>query len=130
MYLCFKPKMRKLVKRVFERHTSGKNEKKSEGNVVISSVASNVNELEKIVQKYQNVDVDYSLENQRVELEEDQLEEYVIDRNQSKQDYFLFCRDEARPKVVYQVKNNPLLARNALQDIHRQAERIKSRNAI
>ena len=85
MYLAYSLKMRKLIKRVFDRHISGKQEKKTEGNVVISSVASNAHALERIVQSYENMEADYSLENQRTgNLEEQQLEEYVIDRNHSK----------------------------------------------
>ena len=45
MYLARTPKIRKLIKRVFDRHINGRQEKKTQGNVVISSVASNAHAL-------------------------------------------------------------------------------------
>jgi len=57
-------------------------------------------------------------------LDEGELEEYVIDRNQSKENFFLFCQDVARPRVYYRVKNNPMNGEYVLEEIRREVRVI------
>lgn len=53
-------------------------------------------------------------------MDEQQLEEYVIDRGQSKSSYFLFYKNEQPAKVKYDVTNNPLKSKHFLKRLHAQ----------
>jgi hypothetical protein len=59
-------------------------------------------------------------------LNEKELEEYIIDRGQSKQNYFLFYKNEEPKRISYNVRNNPVSSDLFLRQLHaevRQSER-------
>ena len=60
-------------------------------------------------------------------MDEEQLEEYIIDRGQSKNNYFLFYKNEEPNKMkYYDMVNNPLKSTNFLEKLHAEV-RIKER---
>lgn len=94
LYLTNSPKIRRLINRVFDRHVYGRAEgRRPEGDVIVATTASNAAQLEQIVANYEGHEEDYNFENQQLRLEEAQLEEYIIDRGQSKQNYFLYYKN-------------------------------------
>jgi hypothetical protein len=109
VYLTTNPRVRRLIDRVFDRHIYGKSEsQKTTDGILVSKSSSNYQELEQILKDYENQDEDYNIDNQEVNMNEEQLEDYIIDRGQSKSNYFLFYRNEQPAKVNYDVVNNPL----------------------
>jgi hypothetical protein len=61
-------------------------------------------------------------------LEEDELEEYIIDRGQSKQNYFLFYKHEQPPrKLRLAPQNNPLKSELFLKQLHAQVAEVERR---
>ena len=54
-------------------------------------------------------------------MNEEQLEQYIIDRGQSKENYFLFYRNQQPEKIDYEnVVNNPLNSEHFLKRLHRE----------
>jgi hypothetical protein len=66
-------------------------------------------------------------------LEEAQLEEYIIDRGQSKQNYFLYYKNEIPHRPTATPANNPLKSELFLKQLHAQvaeAERRQEREEV
>ena len=56
-------------------------------------------------------------------MDEDQLEEYIIDRGQSKSNYFLYYRNEQPQKIdMNAIVNNPLNSKHFLKNLHREVK--------
>lgn len=51
-------------------------------------------------------------------MNENELQDYIIDRGQSKGNYFLFYKYEQPAKIDYQIVNNPLKSENFLKRLH------------
>ena len=51
-------------------------------------------------------------------MNEEQLEDYIIDRGQSKSNYFLLYRNEHPAKLSYDVVNNPLNSQHFIKRLH------------
>ena len=98
-------------------------------NVVVTKTASNANELEAILKFYENNEDDYNFDNRLHDLSEDELENYVIDRTHSKDNYFLCYKEEKAPHQLPKVKNVPLQSKNFLSSLHAQVASIESRQA-
>jgi hypothetical protein len=61
LYLSYNPKVRRLVNRVFDRHIYGRAEaKKTEGEVIMATSASNAGQLEEILKNYEGQEEDYN----------------------------------------------------------------------
>jgi hypothetical protein len=64
-------------------------------------------------------------------MDEDQLEDYVIDRGQSKNDYFLFYRNEQPARINYNINNHPLKSEHFLKRLHAEVkEKERQYNVI
>lgn len=59
-------------------------------------------------------------------MNQQQLQEYIIDRGQSKNSYFLFYKHEEPLKAKQEVVNNPLKSTNFLEKLHAEV-RVKER---
>lgn len=71
LYLTSNPKIRRLVNRVFDRHIYGRSDnRKGEGDVIISRTASNAHELEEILKNHEGHEEDYNFENQQMQMNE------------------------------------------------------------
>jgi len=104
MYITYNQRIHKLIDKIFERHIyGGRVERKEKGgsNVIVSKIASNANELEEILKMHENNEDDFNFDNAKKRFDEEELEQYIIDRGHSKENYFLYYKAEKTQENNY-----------------------------